>query len=141
MQLIKSSVCSSTFAKMFPRLSENRGRNISRERFHGAESCVSQKGCKGLPASTEAVRCHLKILGIHPSLVCIVFPIVLPEKLEDKMVSIFSSSMVSKLFEPKILCWNVGPVSLKNLTNQLSTCFSSCTRNASMTMSSASGHL
>jgi len=40
MQLTKCSVCCSTCVKMFARLSENRGRNISRECFHGAVSCV-----------------------------------------------------------------------------------------------------
>lgn len=41
MQFTKCSVCSSTCVKMFARLSENKGRNMSRECFHGAASCVN----------------------------------------------------------------------------------------------------
>ncbi len=41
MQLTNCFVCSSTCVKMFARLSENRGRRMSLECFHGMASCVN----------------------------------------------------------------------------------------------------
>lgn len=111
--------------------------SVSKERSEGRFTCTKTVRCLDISYG-YADRCYNRPFepGKRSQTIR-----SLQEKCVDRMDSRLSGSTVLILLTPRTYCSKVEPVLSKIWTNHCRVCFSAVIRNASMSMSNASGHL